>query len=123
MVCTTNATGIVLECASFNGQFNQDAFGIRSATQEPAFCYEITVANNGEIPLVNLVVSDNRFGVLTNNATLGVGGELVFRLTTNWITLAPQDKSLAYAITNTVTARSTSCLSLWLDERRRPWSR
>jgi uncharacterized repeat protein (TIGR01451 family) len=108
VVCTTNANGIVLECASFNGQFNKDAFGIRSDTQEPAFCYEITVSNNGQVPLVNLVVSDNRFGVLTNNVTLGVGGELVFRLTTNWISFAPNDKSLAYAITNTVTASSTS---------------
>jgi hypothetical protein len=108
VICTTNANGVVLECASFNGQFNKDAFGIRSDTQEPAFCYEITVSNTGDVPLVNLVVSDNRFGVLTNNITLGVGGELVFRLTTNWISFAPNDKSLAYAITNTVTASSTS---------------
>ncbi len=104
VVCTTNdGAGVVLACASATGQFEKDAFGVRSDTQEPAFCYEIVVTNSGPIPLVSLTVVDDHFGTLTNGAALPVGGSMAFRMTTNWNSVAAAH-GLPYSVTNTVVA-------------------
>ena len=49
------------------GPFGETATGYRSATQNPAFCYSITISNCGGHTLTNLAVLDDKMGDLTTN--------------------------------------------------------
>ena len=49
------------------GTFSNSAVGIRSDTDDPAFCYEITVTNPGPVALTNVSVIDTIYGDLTSD--------------------------------------------------------
>jgi hypothetical protein len=63
----TNAQG-----AEMCGAFGKSATGVQGDTQNPAFCYRITVTNCGAITLTNIVVIDDRYGDLTTNVFAGL---------------------------------------------------
>jgi hypothetical protein len=70
VVCTTNGNGgVVLACASATGGFEKEAFGVRSDTQDPAFCYQIMVTNCGSLSL-NVTLTDAKLGL--NNIPIGI---------------------------------------------------
>ena len=96
------------DCSAF-----QPSVGAYVGTNEPFFCYQITVSNSGTIPLTNLVVMDNKLGNLTSPyfATSplsvllpGVSVTEYFGMpwavtTTNTVTVVA-DASLAHQVTN-----------------------
>ena len=47
------------------GTFSNSAVGVRSDTDDPAFCYQITVTNPGPVALTNVSVIDTVYGDLT----------------------------------------------------------
>ena len=53
------------ESGEICGTYSNSAVGIRSDTDDPAFCYEITVTNPGPVALTNVSVIDSAFGDLT----------------------------------------------------------
>ncbi|HEY6167506.1 MAG TPA: hypothetical protein VI454_05670, partial [Verrucomicrobiae bacterium] len=75
----TNAQGVEV-C----GTFGKLATGIQGDTQDPAFCYRITVSNCGPVALTNVTVIDDRYGDLTTNfvpslsASLAIGGSATY---------------------------------------------
>src|SRR3989442_8861126 len=48
--------------------FHKLATGVQGDTQDPAFCYHITITNCGQADLTNVTVVDDKFGDLTTNA-------------------------------------------------------
>src|SRR5262249_54296194 len=70
VVCTTNdGGGVRLACASATGGFEPEAFGVRSDTQDPAFCYQIMVTNCGSCDL-NVLLTDEILGLI--NVPIGI---------------------------------------------------
>ena len=60
----------------FGGSFGKMAFGVQGDTQNPGFCYRITVTNCGLTTLTNIKVLDDRFADLTPNLFPGPAGSL-----------------------------------------------
>jgi hypothetical protein len=56
----TNAQG-----ADICGTYSKFAVGVQGDTQNPAFCYRITVTNCADVPLTNVTVIDDKYGNLT----------------------------------------------------------
>jgi len=70
VICTTNGNGgVELACASATGGFNKEAYGVRSDTQDPAFCYQIMVTNCGTLSL-NVTITDAKLGLI--NVPIGI---------------------------------------------------
>jgi len=69
VICTTNERGVVLACASATGGFEKEAYGVRSDTQDPAFCYQIVVTNCGDLAL-NVTITDAKLGL--NDIAVGI---------------------------------------------------
>jgi hypothetical protein len=86
------------------GPFGKSATGFRSGTNNPAFCYGITVSNCGTLALTNLTVMDNLLGNLTSmffpspNTQLAPGGTV-----TKYVKM-----SSGADTTNIVTVRGTA---------------
>ena len=77
-------------------------------TNQPGFCYEITITNSGDIPLSNIVVLDNLLGTLTTQFTNflapGTSSTAFFKMAfaadaTNTVTVTG-DAFLAHSVTN-----------------------
>ena len=51
--------------------FHKFAIGVEGDTQDPAFCYHITVTNCGPVDLTNVTVLDDKFGDFTRNIFAG----------------------------------------------------
>jgi hypothetical protein len=95
----TNASG-----ADVCGTYGPSATGVQGDTQEPAFCYSITVSNCGTIPMTNVSVIDSLFGDLTADfacvsPVFPVGGHCTFEFRT---------EHPVGTYTNVVTARGCS---------------
>src|SRR5262249_9096822 len=58
----TNALG-----AEICDTFGKLATGVQGDTQDPAFCYRISVTNCGQVDLTNVTLIDDKFGDLTTN--------------------------------------------------------
>jgi len=70
VICTTNGNGgVALACASATGGFEKEAFGVRSDTQDPAFCYQIMVTNCGDLSL-SVTLTDAKLGL--NDIPIGI---------------------------------------------------
>jgi hypothetical protein len=89
--------------------------GVQGDTQNPAFCYRITVTNCGPVTLTNVTVFDDHYGDLTTNifgssaAILPVGGSTnyTFKAEIGGAVLP----STIVRVTNTVVATGRSTLS------------
>jgi len=99
VVCSNDGSGVTLFCASARGIFEPIAYGVRSDTQDPAFCYEIAVTNSGAIDLQNVTIKDAVLGLNLNIGTLTKGGSGASSAYTNNFL-----KSLHVTTTNTVIA-------------------
>jgi hypothetical protein len=74
-------TGIEpLEPGENCGPFGKVATGIQGDTQDPAFCYSITVSNCGPVALTNVTVIDDMYGDLSSHfpANLAIGAVATF---------------------------------------------
>jgi len=99
----------------FCGSFGKMAFAVQGDTQNPAFCFRVTVTNCGQITLTNIVVLDDRFGDLTTNLFAGpagslapgTGASLAFKTELNVVTV-PGAGAL---VTNRVTVSASSALT------------
>jgi len=58
----TNAQG-----AEVCGTYSKFAIGVQGDTQNPAFCYRITVTNCADVALTNVTVIDDKYGDLTSH--------------------------------------------------------
>ncbi|MEO5802719.1 MAG: hypothetical protein ABIR24_04255 [Verrucomicrobiota bacterium] len=86
------------------GNFGKSATGVSGDTQNPAFCYRISVTNCGEIGLTNVTVIDSMFGDLTTN--FFASPEVVFQpgATVEYIYKAEHETN----VTNTVSIAGQS---------------
>jgi hypothetical protein len=92
------------------GAFGKFAIGVQGDTQNPAFCYRISVTNCGNCTLTNVTVIDDKYGNLTADfpcavPTLvpGAGCSFVFTVELDGASL-PNNVDF---VTNTVTASGT----------------
>ncbi|MEY2408498.1 MAG: hypothetical protein QOF48_1168 [Verrucomicrobiota bacterium] len=74
-ICVTKDVACLLQ-GDQCGAFGNSATGVKSDTQNPAFCYRITVSNCGRIPLRNITVVDDRLGDLTPQFFSGIPADL-----------------------------------------------
>jgi uncharacterized repeat protein (TIGR01451 family) len=69
----TESLSVSKQIACSQGVDNCGIFGKTEGgyvgTNDPAFCYQITILNTGTIPLTNFTVTDNLLGTLTSPAT------------------------------------------------------
>jgi hypothetical protein len=85
VVCSNDGSGVVLFCASARGIFEHDAFGVRSDTQDPAFCYELVVTNTGTVAATDVRLDDEILGITNLSlGTLGVNGSFVTNILHSW---------------------------------------
>ena len=97
------------------GPFSKYAVGVQGDTQNPAFCYQITVSNCGSVTLTNVTLFDDHYGDLTTNifgsgpAILPVGGSTnyIFKAEIGGASLP----STIAVVTNTVVASGQSTIS------------
>jgi uncharacterized repeat protein (TIGR01451 family) len=100
----TNAQG-----AGLCGTFGKSAIGVSGDTQDPAFCYSITVSNCGTVPMTNVTVVDSIYPGVSNLAAayftpgfvFPVGGSANFMFK---VELAPGPNNTISVVTNVVTA-------------------
>jgi len=94
--------------------FSHFAIGVQGDTQDPAFCYQITVSNCGPVTVTNITVIDDKYGDITTNffgnspATLPPGGIASFMFKAELSGAAPPDQIAM--VTNTAVASGQSAL-------------
>jgi hypothetical protein len=105
----TNAQG-----AELCGTFGKIATGVQGDTQNPAFCYRITVTNcSTTVALTNVTIIDDKYGDLTSHFT-GInpfppGGTATFTFKVELDGASPP--STVSLVTNTVVASGKSALT------------
>ena len=102
----TNAQGVDI-C----GTYSKLAIGVQGDTQNPAFCYRITVTNCADVPLTNVTVIDDKYGDLTSHFTgitpiFAAHGTATFEFKAELDGASPPS-NLSF-VTNTVVARGQS---------------
>ncbi len=98
------------------GAFGKFAVGVSGDTQDPAFCYSITVSNCGSVALTNVMVVDDQYGDLTTNffpnwtpsLVFPVNGSATFTFKTE---LPPGPNGTINLVTNVVNASGFSIAS------------
>jgi hypothetical protein len=104
----TNGVG-----ADVCGTYGKSAIGVAGDTQNPAFCYSITVSNCGQVAMTNVTVIDDKYGDLTTDffptpgTVFPVGGTVSFHFK---VELPPGPNSTIGFVTNTVTADGQSII-------------
>jgi hypothetical protein len=105
----TNAQG-----ADVCSTFSHFAIGVQGDTQDPAFCYRITVTNCADVALTNVTVIDDKYGNLTSHFT-GISPVFAAHGTATFSFKAELDNasppSTLSFVTNTVVARGQSQLT------------